>query len=111
MMKEEFGNYLIRFNDRENVEGFTFHKNWWGEFSHNGKLITVYAYPFTQINNWDWTYRWSSCRVFYPFNGGFVSDNLHIDDVPNAVAWHFWELAEQDMLDQREEMARWDQLE
>ena len=98
---------LVKFDERKTVDGFTFQKGWWGEFSPTGELLMVYAYPFTQINNWDWTYSWSTCRIFYPFDGGFVGEILHIDDVPDEVAWHFWELAEQEMLDQREEMAKW----
>lgn len=40
-------------------------------------------------------------------DGGYVADNLHIDDVPNEVAWSFWDLAEQEMLDQKEDMEKW----
>lgn len=100
-------NKLVQYKERTVEQGFTFHEGWWGEFSPTGELLMVYAYPFTQINNWDWTYRWSACRIFYPFDGGFVPENLHIDDVPDEVAWHFWDVAEEDMLAKKEEIEKW----
>lgn len=100
-------NKLIKYEEVTTEEGFTFQKGWWGEFSPTGELVRVYAYPFTQINNWDWTYSWSACRVFDPIDGDFVADNLHIDDVPDEVAWAFWDIAEQEMLDQREDVEKW----
>ncbi len=95
-------NKLIKYEERITVQGFTFHKDWWGEFSPTGELVKVYAYPFTHINNWDWTYSWCTCRVFLPYADGFVGVWSHIDNVPDKVAWAFWDLAEQEMLDQRE---------
>lgn len=100
-------NKLVQYKERTVEQGFTFHDGWWGEFSPTGELVMVYAYPMVNVNNWDWSYNWKECRLFYPVDGGFAGDLLHIDDVPNEVAWHFWGLAEQDMLAQREEMAKW----
>jgi len=100
-------NKLIKYEEKTVEQGFTFHKDWWGEFSPTGELVKVYAYPFTYINNWDWTYSWSTCRVFYPFADGFVGTISHIDDVPDEVAWAFWDLAEEEMLDQKEDMEEW----
>lgn len=100
-------NTLIKYTEEKIEQGFNFHKDWWGEFSPNGELVRVYAYPFTQINNWDWSYRWSACRVFQKMDGDFVPNNLHIDDVPDEVAWAFWDLAEQEMLDEREDVEKW----
>ena len=40
-------------------------------------------------------------------DGDFVPNNLHIDDVPDEVAWAFWDLAEQEMLDEREDVEKW----
>lgn len=100
-------NKLVKYEERTVEQGFAFQKDWWGEFSPTGELVMVYAYPFTQINNWDWGYKWSTCRIFYPFDGSFVGDILHIDDVPNEVAWHFWDVAEEDMLAKKEEIEKW----
>lgn len=100
-------NKLVKYEERTVEQGFTFHNGWWGEFSPTGELVMVYAYPFTQINNWDWGYKWSTCRIFYPFDGSFVGDILHIDDVPDEVAWHFWDVAEEDMLAKKEEIEKW----
>lgn len=100
-------NTLKKYNETKTEQGFTFHYGWWGEFSPTGELVMVYAYPFTQINNWDWGYKWSTCRIFYPFDGSFVGDILHIDDVPDEVAWHFWDVAEEDMLAKKEEIEKW----
>lgn len=100
-------NKLVQYKERTVEQGFTFQKGWWGEFSPTGELVMVYAYPFTQINNWDWGYKWSTCRIFYPFDGSFVGDILHIDDVPDEVAWHFWDVAEEDMLAKKEEIEKW----
>lgn len=100
-------NKLIKYEEKTVEQDFTFHKDWWGEFSPTGELVKVYAYPFTHINNYDWTYSWCTCRVFSPFAGGFVGTISHIDNVPDKVAWHFWELAEQEMLDQQEDMEEW----
>ena len=100
-------NKLVQYKERTVEQGFTFHDGWWGEFSPTGELVMVYAYPFTQINNWDWGYKWSTYRIFYPFDGSFVGDILHIDDVPDEVAWHFWDVAEEDMLAKKEEIEKW----
>lgn len=99
-------NKLIKYEEVTTEQGFTFQKGWWGEFPHTGELVKVYAYPFTHINDWDWTYTWSTCRVFYKFANGFVRIWSHIDKVPNEVAEHFWEVAEQEMLDRREDMEK-----
>lgn len=103
-------NKLVKFNERKVVDGFTFHKDWWGEFSPTGELVTVYAYPIVSVNTRNWTCSWTDCKIFYPFDYGFVGDILFIDDVPSEVAWHFWELAKQEMLDKWEEMAKWVEL-
>lgn len=95
-------NKLVKFEEPKVVDGFTVHAGWWGEFSPTGELLMVYAYPFTQINNWEWTYSWSTCRIYYPFDGGFVGDIEIICKLPNEVIADFDVVAEQDMLDQKE---------
>ena len=95
-------NKLVQYKERTVEQGFTFQKGWWGEFSPTGELLMVYAYPFTQINNWDWTYRWSTCRIFYPFDGGFVGDLELLQKLPDFVVADFCDVAEQEMLDQKE---------
>lgn len=95
-------NKLVKFEKRENVNGFTFHDGWWGEFSPTGELVTVYAYPFVGVNTWDWTYSWTHARIFYPFDGGFVGDLEIRCNLPVEVIKDFDVVAEQEMLDQNE---------
>ena len=49
---------LVKFDERKTVDGFTFHKGWWGEFSPTGELVTAYAYPRVDVNHYDWSYSW-----------------------------------------------------
>lgn len=93
---------LVKFNERQIVDGFTFHKGWWGEFSPTGELVTVYAYPRVEVNHYDWSYSWKFAKIFYPFDGGFVQDLERFDKLPNEVIGDFDVVAEQVMLDQKE---------
>lgn len=93
---------LVKFNERQIVDGFTFHKGWWGEFSPTGELVMVYAYPRVEVNHYDWSYSWKLAKIFYPFDGGFVQDLERFDKLPNEVIGDFDVVAEQVMLDQKE---------
>lgn len=93
---------LVKFNERQIVDGFTFHKGWWGEFSPTGELVMVYAYPRVEVNHYDWSYSWKFAKIFYPFDGGFVQDLERFDKLPNEVIGDFDVVAEQVMLDQKE---------
>ena len=93
---------LVKFNERQIVDGFTFHKGWWGEFSPTGELVTAYAYPRVEVNHYDWSYSWKFAKIFYPFDGGFVQDLERFDKLPNEVIGDFDVVAEQVMLDQKE---------
>lgn len=95
-------NKLVKFEERKVVDGFTFHRGWWGEFSPTGELVTVYAYPRVEVNNYDWSYSWKFAKIFYPFDGGFVQDLERFDKFPNEVIGDFDVVAEQVMLDQKE---------
>ena len=93
---------LVKFEKQEVVDGFTFQKGWWGEFSPTGELVTVYAYPRVEVNHYDWSYSWKFAKIFYPFDGGFVQDLERFDKLPNEVIGDFDVVAEQVMLDQKE---------
>ena len=93
---------LVKFDERKTVDGFTFHKDWWGEFSPTGELLMVYAYPRVEVNHYDWSYSWKFAKIFYPFDGGFVQDLERFDKLPNEVIGDFDVVAEQVMLDQKE---------
>ena len=93
---------LVKFNERQVVDGFTFQKGWWGEFSPTGELVTAYAYPRVEVNEYDWSYSWKFAKIFYPMDGGFVGDLERFDKLPQQVIGDFDVVAEQDMLDQKE---------
>ena len=93
---------LVKFEKQEVVDGFTFQKGWWGEFSPTGELVMVYAYPRVEVNHYDWSYSWKFAKIFYPFDGGFVQDLERLDKLPNEVIGDFDVVAEQVMLDQKE---------
>lgn len=95
-------NTLKKYNETKTEQGFTFHNGWWGEFSPTGELVTAYAYPRVEINEYDWSYDWKQCKIFYPFDGGFVGD-LELDyKIPHEVKVDFDEVAKQVMLEQKE---------
>ena len=93
---------LVKFDERKTVDGFTFQKGWWGEFSPTGELVMVYMYPMVEVNNYDWSYNWKHCRIFYPFDGGFVGDLERLDKLPAEVIRDFDVVANKEMLDQKE---------
>lgn len=95
-------NKLVKFEERKVVDGFTFHKGWWGEFSPTGELVTVYAYPRVEVNEYDWSYSWKFAKIFYPMDGGFVGDLERLEKLPDLVVADFCDVAEQDMLEQKE---------
>lgn len=100
-------NKLVQYKERTVEQGFTFQKGWWGEFSPTGELLMVYAYPRVEVNNYDWSYSWKFAKIFYPMDGGFVGDLELGYKLPNEVIRDFDVVAEQEMLDQREEMTKW----
>ena len=93
---------LVKFEKQEVVDGFTFHKGWWGEFSPTGELVTVYAYPRVEVNEYDWSYSWKFAKIFYPMDGGFVGDLELGYKIPSDVIRDFDVVAKQEMLDQKE---------
>lgn len=95
-------NKLVKFEERQVVDGFTFHKGWWGEFSPTGELVTVYAYPRVEVNEYDWSYSWKFAKIFYRFDGGFVGDLERLEKLPDLVVADFCDVAEQEMLDQKD---------
>ena len=95
-------NKLVKFEKREVVDGFTFHDGWWGEFSPTGELVTAYAYPVVDVNEYDWSYNWHMCKIFYPMDGGFVGDLELGYKIPHEVMGDFDEVAEQDMLERKQ---------
>ena len=95
-------NKLIKFEKREIVDGFTFQKGWWGEFSPTGELVMVYAYPRTLISEYDWSYSWTFAKIFYPMDGGFVGDLEHWYKLPTEVVADFELVSKREMLDQKE---------
>ena len=100
-------NKLVKFNERKVVNGFTFHKDWWGEFSPTGELVTAYAFPRVEINEYDWSYDWKQCKIFYPFDGGFVGDLELRYKLPAEVIGDFDVVAEQEMLKRKELVEYW----
>lgn len=97
-------NKLIKYEEVTTEQGFTFQKGWWGEFSPTGELVKVYAYPFVDIDHYNWAYSWKFARIFYPFDDGYVGDLERIEKMPDKVVGDFVSVAEQEMLDQREDM-------
>lgn len=95
-------NKLVQYKERTVEQGFTFHDGWWGEFSPTGELVTAYAFPRVEINEYDWSYNWKQCEIFYPFDGGFVGDLELGYKLPTEVMGDFDVVAEQEMLDQKE---------
>ena len=95
-------NKLVKFEERKVVDGFTFQKGWWGEFSPTGELVTVYAYPRVEVNYSDWSYSWKFAKIFYRFDGGFVGDLELGYKIPSDVIRDFDVVAKQEMLDQKE---------
>lgn len=95
-------NKLVKFEERKVVDGFIFHKGWWGEFSTTGELVTAYAYPRVEVNEYDWSYSWKFAKIFYPMDGGFVGDLERLEKLPDLVVADFCDVAEQEMLDQKE---------
>lgn len=93
---------LVKFNERRVVDGFIFQKGWWGEFSPTGELVTAYAYPRVEVNEYDWSYSWKFAKIFYPMDGGFVGDLERLEKLPDLVVADFCDVAEQDMLEQKE---------
>ncbi|WP_126939536.1 hypothetical protein [Veillonella sp. VA142] len=93
---------LVKFNERRVVDGFTFQKGWWGEFSPTGELVTAYAYPRVEVNHSDWSYSWKFAKIFYPMDGGFVGDLELGYKLPAEVMGDFDVVAEQDMLEQKQ---------
>lgn len=95
-------NKLVKFDEPKVVDGFTFHRGWWGEFSHTGELVTAYAYPRVEVNECDWSYSWKFAKIFYPMDGGFVGDLELGYKLPAEVMGDFDVVAEQVMLEQKE---------
>ena len=95
-------NKLIKFDEPKVVDGFTFHRGWWGEFSPTGELVTAYAYPRVEVNEYDWSYNWKQCKFFSPMDGGFVGDLELGYKIPHEIMCDFDEVAEQVMLEQKE---------
>lgn len=95
-------NKLVKFEKLEVVDGFTVHAGWWGEFSPTGELVTVYAYPRVEINEYDWSYSWKFAKIFYPMDGGFVGDLEHWYKLPTEVVADFELVSKKEMLDQKE---------
>lgn len=93
---------LIKFDEPKVVDGFKFHRGWWGEFSPTGELVTVYAYPRVEVNEYDWSYSWKFAKIFYPMDGGFVGDLEFRYKIPHEVMGDFDVVAEQVMLEQKE---------
>lgn len=93
---------LVKFEKQEVVDGFTFQKGWWGEFSPTGELVTAYAYPRVEINEYDWSYSWKFAKIFYPMDGGFVGDLELGYKIPHEVMGDFDVVAEQEMLERKE---------
>ena len=93
---------LVKFDERKTVDGFTFQKGWWGEFSPTGELVTAYAFPRVEINEYDWSYSWKFAKIFYPMDGGFVGDLELGYKIPHEVKVDFDEVAKQVMLEQKE---------
>lgn len=101
---------LYKFRRKVTVQGFTFQKGWWGEFSTTDhKLIRVYAYPNTEFDLYNDSVQWSSCRVFYPFDGGFVPDHFYkwSSEIPEEVWDDFCEVAYHDFLEYKESIYDW----
>ena len=94
-------NKLVKFEKREVVDGFTVNEGWWGEFSPTGELVKCYAYPRVEINEYDWSYNWKQCEIFYPFDGGFVGDVELGYKIPHEVKVDFDEVAKQVMLERK----------
>ena len=95
---------LYKFKRKVPVQGFTFQEGWWGEFSTDHKLVMVYAYPNTEFDLYNDSVRWASCRVFYPFDGGFVPDYLYkvSSEIPEEVWSDFDEVAYTEYLEYKE---------
>lgn len=94
-------NKLVKFEEPKVVDGFTVHAGWWGEFSPTGELVTAYAYPIVDIKEYDWSYEWKQCKIFYPFDGGFVGDLELGYKLPAEVIGDFDEVAKQVMLERK----------
>lgn len=94
-------NKLIKYEERTVEQGFTFHAGWWGEFSPTGELVKCYAYPRVEINEYDWSYSWKQCEIFYPFDGGFAGDLELGYKIPHEVMVDFDEVAKQVMLERK----------
>ena len=95
-------NKLVQYKERTVEQGFTFHEGWWGEFSPTGELVTAYAYPRVEVNEYDWSYSWKFAKIFYPMDGGFVGDLEHWYKLPTEVVADFELVSKQEMLDQKE---------
>lgn len=100
-------NKLVQYKERTVEQGFAFQKGWWGEFSPAGELVTAYAYPRVEINEYDWSYDWKQCKIFYPFDGGFVGDLELRYKLPAEVIGDFDVVAEQEMLKRKELVEYW----
>lgn len=100
-------NKLVQYKERTVEQGFTFQKGWWGEFSPTGELVMVYAFPRVEINEYDWSYDWKQCKIFYPFDGGFVGDLELRCKLPAEVIGDFDVVAEQEMLKRKEFVEYW----
>lgn len=100
-------NTLKKYNERTTEQGFKFHEGWWGEFSPTGELVTVYAYPRVEINEYDWSYSWKFAKIFYPMDGGFVGDLELRYKLPAEVIGDFDVVAEQEMLKRKELVEYW----
>lgn len=101
---------LYKFKKQVTVQGFMFKEGWWGEFSTTDhKLVRVYAYPNTEFDLYNDTCGWSNCRVFYPFDGGFVSDYFYkrLGEIPDEVIEDFDEVAYSDFLGYKEDVYEW----
>ena len=93
---------LVKFEKQEVLDGFKLHRGLWGEFSPTGELVTVYAYPRVEVNEYDWSYSWKFAKIFYPMDGGFVGDLELGYKIPHEVMGDFDVVAEQVMLEQKE---------
>ena len=101
---------LVKFDERKTVDGFTFHKGWWGEFSPTGELVTAYAYPRVEVNEYDWSYSWKFAKIFYPMDGGFVGDLELWYKLPTEVVADFELVSKQEMLKRKNLFEYWQRV-
>lgn len=82
-------NTIVKFNKKRTVGGFTFHAGWFGEFTSDGELVKVYAYPYIGYNSRKRSATWNSGKVFTREFGDFVAGWEYWERLPSVVYWHF----------------------